>query len=103
MIQATLDFDREEAAKERGIRLAAEKNGDLLSLARRIARIIAFEDGTVDIDRVRRRLEISGVRFEPGNWMGAVFKGNEWRATGRFVKASHEGGHNRLIRVWALV
>lgn len=99
MIQRRLfDSEREELLKVRGMKLSAEKNAEDLELVRAAAEMVYRRDGSSDIERARRYLKDKGIKIVSGNWMGSVFRG--WIPTGRFVKARHKGGHNRLVRVW---
>ena len=93
-------FD-EARTKDRGKELSATNAEAMLLLARGCALWLAREFGRTDIDAVRAELERRSIKFVPGNWMGSVFAGKEWKAVG-YKKAEHVGSHNRMITIWEL-
>ena len=102
------DTDREELARERGMARSAERHASILEQAREAAlhvaqnRARAGQPAHCTIEDVRQRLDDQGVEFTAGNWMGSVFRGRRWVFTGQWAKASHEGSHSRMVRVWRL-
>lgn len=94
-------LEREIRERDKGMARAAAANDDSLALARRAAQAVALRgDGTADVERVREDLENRGFHLPWGNWTGALFRTPEWEFTGRWIKARHEGGHARPVRVW---
>lgn len=102
--QRAFNFESEEDKKERGIALAASRHKVEIDLCRIIARRIAAQTGTADMERVRTWIEDIGYQLNWGNWCGAVFKDGDWEPTGEFVDVTHAGGHRRGggSRVWRL-
>ena len=84
--------------KEYGKSCAAQKNYFILATAQRIASELA-QDAPISIDEVRLEMERRKIEYEPGNWLGSVFKGKSWKPFG-FKVATHEGAHGRMIRTW---
>jgi hypothetical protein len=93
------DLPKEEAAKERGMAVAAARNDEILDVCRDIAREIVAREGSVDVDRVRAFLVSRQITFRPGNWMGSIFRGLGLRISG-YRKCSHSKGHARRVAVW---
>ncbi len=113
MTTQTTIFDaiavHELAARDSGMELAAAHGQPVLELARRAAYWHAIYHHTVTIEDVRNRLDrmLGPCCWEPGNWMGSVFKERRlgervWAPTGRWVQATHKGGHARPVREWRL-
>jgi hypothetical protein len=101
--QLTLaDAYAEAEARDIGMELAAAHGQPLLELARILAARHAKNNGTVTIENVRRELGWRVPGWEPGNWMGSVFKEKRWEPTGRWVQTEHKGGHRRAVREWRL-
>jgi len=94
-------FDREEAAKKRGMAKAANANEEMLGWARFMAVELCRGGHTTTVDAVRDRI-CNHPRFSPGNWMGTIFNDHRFVATGEFVRSTHKGGHRRMVRVWKL-
>lgn len=84
--------------KEYGKDVSAQKNYFILQTAQRIALELA-QDAPVSIDEVRLEMNRRKIEYEPGNWLGSVFKGTRWKPYG-FKVATHEGAHGRIIRTW---
>lgn len=102
--QQSLDWEqlKEDAAKERGMALAAAKNADLVVQARAIARLLAkAKPEGITVSDLRAEMHRRGYRNCWGNWMGSIFKSAGWVCAG-FTKARHEGSHSRTVRVWRL-
>lgn len=90
---------KEEALKDRGMKVAADKRPDDLQEARRLAQLL-WDVGRrpVSIDDVREAAEAEGRRLDfSRNWVGSVFRG--WVFCGT-CKARHEGSHGRRISLW---
>ena len=98
-----MSLEREEQLKLRGMAQAAASNTSQLRTARILARRIASRVGVVSADDIREEAKGSGVKFVWGNWAGSIFKTPDWSATGRFVKATHEGSRARMVREWRYV
>lgn len=94
----------QEAERDRGMQRAAAHNRPLPELARYIAQRHATLHDTVTIEDVRAGLdEMLPGMWEPGNWMGSVFRGDRrFVPTGRWVQTTHAGGHARPVREWRL-
>lgn len=94
----------EEAKKAAGQAKAAEAHAYELKVCRTIARSIARESGTADIERVREAVEEMDLKLNWGAWTGCVFSGPEWEPTGQFVEVRHRGGRRRGggVRTWRL-
>lgn len=91
----------EEVLKLQGMNLAARKNFLILEIARDVAFLLAKGKGEISIEEVRENMEKLGIKYEPGNWMGSVFKGDEWEPVG-WRQSIHKGGHRRMVRTWKL-
>lgn len=98
--QAVWDFP-EERKKERGIKLAASAHHTDLRIARAIARELGADGSEVWADKVRVVLAERHPDIEPGNWLGALFRGKEWRPVG-FVRSSTPGSHSNRLVAWKL-
>ena len=98
-------FDLAEAERHRdvGIGVATEHRGEVLTLAKAIAREIALarDSRECSADDVAKRLT-KGQRAALGNAAGAIFRGREWRFV-RSVKCQRINAHARDIRLWRLV
>lgn len=100
--QRLSDREREGYAKDRCMELAAEKGEQWLAVFRQLARNNALANGGVtDIDQVRDAAERCRIDYEPGAWMGSLFRCKEWECIG-WTPATHEGSHGRSIRRWRL-
>ena len=96
--QLAIDFSREVRAAERGKARAGAAHHTDLRLAREIARELGADGSEVWADRVREVMAERWPDIEPGNWLGALFRGGEWRVVG-FVRSKTAGSHgNRLLR-----
>ena len=105
MTQDTLNFDAvvAEQRKEAGLQLAAMERDDALNNARSMARYLAHVYGTVTFDSVFMEMQARGLHPEMlGNAAGSVFRGKEWRFTGRWEKSARVSNHARVNRVWEL-
>lgn len=96
------DVPVEVQKAERGKKLAAAAHYTDLRIARQLAREI-YLAGCVPIsaDDVRRRLEVLHPDIEPGNWLGALFRGKEWQPVG-FTKSRTPGSHANRLVLWRL-
>ena len=93
--------EKEELAKESGIRDAASARAELVAYARRLAKKFALEctaSREITIDDVQ--ILLGGRSL--GNAAGAVFRNGEWEFSGRWMKSARKGNHHRMIRVWRL-
>lgn len=97
------DYAESQRQAELGIGIAASNNAVLLQKAREIARAIALERGEVTADDVQARLMVHGYGpHDLGNAAGAIFRGSEWKWTGRLKKSERIHAHSNLLRVWRL-
>lgn len=98
-------FDRSAgtAARDAGMKQAADRKASLLEYARGIAYGLALRNGTVTADDVSERLVASGISANAlGNASGSLFRGGRFVPTGEFVKARRAQSHARMLRVWRL-
>jgi hypothetical protein len=105
MVQASINFDisEGESRKETGIALACMERDDVLEQAREIAVYLAHLHATVTIDCVILEMQARGLHPELlGNAAGSVFRGKQWRFTGRWQKSARVSNHARVNRVWEL-
>ena len=105
MTQTEISFDvaAGEARKEAGIALAMTEREELLCIARCAAVEIASRKGSATFDDVYLLMFIRGWHPERlGNAAGSVFRGKQWRFTGRWEKSARVSNHARVNRVWEL-
>jgi hypothetical protein len=95
MTQLALELDK----KNSGMTLAAGNNAIILAKFRDIAERLGRTFVNVTIDNIREDAENAFIPYEPGNWMGSVFKGPNWKCVG-FRISTHYGSHGRIVRVW---
>ncbi len=77
----------------------------LLEYARGLAVSIATTKGTVTADDVRARWLVTQGADEwekLGNAAGSIFRGPQWRFTGKYVKSGVVSRQGGVIRVWEL-
>lgn len=107
MLQQSTIFDAiaANAAKERGIAVAADGNRHLLEFAQSVARQLGRRQGRVTADDVVRELiEVHGWQEgQLGNAAGGMFRSKCWVDTRETVKSQRVSSHGRLIRVWLYV
>ncbi len=89
----------EQEKKRRGMDLAAGKNDALLQLFRKMAIALSKDGEPVSIEDVRAIAEVEGLEYTPGNWMGSVFKGDNWKPYG-WIPCRHRESHGRHVRTW---
>ena len=96
------DQAESEARKEQGMAVAADKGYAELAHARSIAITIALASSSkcCTADDVGRQLKFAGFPDCLGPAAGSLFKGKDWKWTGRFVKSARKSNHARLLRVW---
>lgn len=92
----------EVAAKEAGIAAATEGNESVLELAREIAVEFAKRDPDRETSSAEVGIELKRRGYAIGNWMGALFRTDQWEFTGRFKQNYRDGTHAREVRVWRL-
>ncbi len=87
----------------KGIALAADNKGELVTRGRNIALRIAATRGEVTADDVQYELAKEGVSVKAlGNAAGAIFRDRRFRFTGRMAKSTRIHAHGNLLRVWEL-
>jgi len=87
----------------KGIALAADNKGELVTRGRNIALRIAATRGEVTADDVQYELAKEGVSVKAlGNAAGAIFRDRRLRWTGRMAKSTRIHAHGNLLRVWEL-
>lgn len=95
-------LSREQKARDRGVRLAANAHNRDLALAREVARELGRDGRVICADDVRfevmRRPEL-GIVW--GNFAGSLFTGGEWSFVG-YTKSTAPGSHSNLLRTWRL-
>lgn len=100
-----------EERRDRGMELAAERRAGALAKAQSFAKHLATqEQKTVTASDVRQAMESAWAAGygqytweDLGNAAGSIFRGKQWRHTGRYEKASHEHSHARRVGVWEWV
>ncbi len=107
MEQTTIDFDLAEGErqKEAGIAQASDllSRRFLLDKAREIALWVCRNCGDVTADDVYREMEVRGYNPELlGNAAGAIFRGEEFIFTGKWLKSERVTNHARMNRVWTI-
>lgn len=101
--QARLNFDLAagEAAKKRGMDLAAEKQPTKLAIGQQFAIEIAKRQGEVSADDVQKKLiELNLGSLGPA--AGKLFPKEIFEFTGRLKKSARESNHGRENRIWRL-
>jgi hypothetical protein len=93
----TFDLRLGRRAKEAGMNLAAANKSDLLERARTIAISIASRKGEVTADDV-----VAELGESLGNAAGSLFRGKQWRFTGRWRQSPRASNHAHQNRVWEL-
>jgi len=87
----------------KGIALAADNKGELVTRGRDIALRIAATRGEVTADDVQYELAKEGVSVKAlGNAAGAIFRDRRFKFTGRMAKSTRIHAHGNLLRVWEL-
>ncbi len=87
----------------KGIALAADNKGELVTRGRNIALRIAATRGEVTADDVQYELAKEGVSVKTvGNAAGAIFCDRRFKFTGRMAKSTRIHAHGNLLRVWEL-
>ncbi len=87
----------------KGIALAADNKGELVTRGREIALRIAATRGEVTADDVQYELAKEGVSVKAlGNAAGAIFRDRRFKFTGRMAKSTRIHAHGNLLRVWEL-
>lgn len=90
-----------EQRKKIGMAKAAAAKSPELEHARRVARAIALNKGTVTADDVAEALKKGGKK-SLGPAAGSIFVGDEWQWTGTLVKSERPEANQNLLRVWRL-
>jgi hypothetical protein len=99
MTQTEFNLEAGREDRDLGMEIAASNKEWGIAIARREARRIALECGTVNINDVQRAISAYGVKL--GNAAGSVFKGKEWERVG-FGQADRVSSHARVISIWRL-
>ncbi len=87
----------------KGIALAADNKGELVTRGREIALRIAATRGEVTADDVQYELAKEGVSVKAlGNAAGAIFRDRRFKFTGRMAKSTRIHAHGNQLRVWEL-
>ena len=92
-----------QGAASVGIEQAAVNKRTLLDEARGIAAEIGRRQRFVTADDVVRVYSFRHPREPLGKAAGGIFKGKQWRDTGRRVKSIRENSHGRELRVWEYI
>ena len=98
------DLMEGERLKEDGMSAAAYSKEELLAKARAIARsaAAAHPQRTCHADIVKQRMEEEGLP-DLGNAAGSIFRGKEWRFTGRWIKSSRVSRHANENKLWYFI
>jgi hypothetical protein len=92
-----------EHFRDHGIARAASTREALLDEARAIAVRICKTRGEVTYDDVYLEMLERGLKPENiGNAAGSLFRGSQFRFTGRWSKSTRVSNHARVNRVWRL-
>lgn len=96
------DLPEGRALREEGIALASESKAYNLNYARVVAIKIAASspDRSCTADQVQRVLIGRGIHL--GNATGGIFKGKQWRWSGKITTSARTSNHARILRVWEL-
>lgn len=86
--------------KQIGLDLVEDHNPDFMDLARREARRICYQNGTVSSDDLRQWASERGIEPKHPNAWGAVFRVG-FKKVG-YKQAAWPSCHARNIAVWAL-
>ena len=87
--------------KEDGMATAAANKANVLQMARSVAVEIA--------ERIPQNLCHDGIVLEQmekrgrpnlGNAAGSIFRSDEWKFSGQWVKNKRKSAHSRFVRVW---
>ena len=99
----TFDLPMGIELANKGIALAADNKGELVTRGRNIALRIAELRGEVTADDVQYELAKEGVSVKAlGNAAGAIFRDRRFKFTGRMAKSTRIHAHGNLLRVWEL-
>lgn len=100
---ALFDVTRGAELKEEWMALAASTRADRLVLARNVARQLpgAKAEG-ITSDDVWKEMIARGVYEELGGASGSLFKGGDWKWTGKFRRSTKVSNHARMVMVWVL-
>jgi predicted RNase H-like nuclease len=93
-----------ERQKDEGMAAAAMARAELLTIAREIARHLAYDrwDRCISADDVLQHMEIR--RYPSlGPAAGSLFQTPEWEFTGQRIKSVRISNHAREIKVWRLL
>lgn len=98
MTQLTLDSYAGAALKEAGLD-QVEGDAEFLWFMRDAAKAISAVKGRVTSDDLREIATNLGKVPRSSHSWGAIFRGNEWKMTGR-CKSAVPGNHSREIKIW---
>lgn len=99
--RAVWEIAPEVEARDRGLKLAASAHYRDLALAREIARELGRDGRVVCADDVRSAMSERFPDTVYGNWMGGLFRDEEWEWV-RYVTSVTKGGHGNRIGAWRL-
>ncbi len=95
------DWKASEAAKDRGMELAAEKRKEVLAYARSVAVEVAKQlNRPISADDVQNRLIREGISL--GNAAGSLFTEKHWKFVG-YTKSERVHAHRNILRTWELI
>lgn len=89
-----------EAAKERGMKRAADRRSKALEYARSVAKNLARIHGEISADHVQKILLAEGIELK--NAAGSLFRDPAFEWTGRFTKSDRENAHRNRLMLWRL-
>jgi hypothetical protein len=98
------DLRTDEVQCDEGHRIASANRSDVLRYAQGIAVSIAKlrDDRCVSSDDIYRHLSLEQSR-QLGNATGSLFRGPQWKFTGRRQQSQRITTHSSWIRVWKLL
>lgn len=106
LLDSHFDLRLGQALKEAGLQAASDAKADLLALGRAYVRRAALgrADRSATADDAAVGLVAAGLPADAlGNAAGALFRGRDWRFTGRWEKSSRTTNHAHQNRVWELI
>lgn len=96
----TLDLFRELRARDEALESHESNHGDRLEECRAHLRMLCRSGRPwVCADDVRPLVREMTAPGESLNWVGAVFRTDEWEPVG-FTRSKVEGSHGNLLRTW---
>ena len=80
----------------------ASHNGDFLDAMRSLAYEVCKRNGVVTSDDLRRGADTMGIAPDHQNAWGAIWRGNKFIKTGKYIASRIPSNHSRMIAEWRL-